>query len=210
LYKVPLKASAKKDIMVNAVKSIYNGAPRQVPPQQYPEVHAVEGYTAWDLQHPGGATDVCIRIDYPFLQPSHLEQELRGGPLHLNTSVFRGFLILQGVELLEERPAQDEPALDKPALDELALDEPSLKEPAGEEPPLDEPALDEPALDELALEKPRAKGGVLPKDTAKEAGEVTAGGSDQVDQIVLGQAGEGSHGLAQEDQAGEARDLPEQ
>jgi hypothetical protein len=43
VYKVPLKASAKKDIMVNAVESIYNGAPYKVPPQQHPEVPAVEG-----------------------------------------------------------------------------------------------------------------------------------------------------------------------
>ncbi len=79
VYKVPLKASTKKDIMVNAVKSIYNGAPNQVHPQQHPEVPAVEGYTAWDLQHPGGATDVCIRMDYPVLLPKDTAKAAGGG-----------------------------------------------------------------------------------------------------------------------------------
>ncbi len=32
--------------------------------------------------------DIIISMDYPFLQPRHLEQEMRGGPLHLYTSVF--------------------------------------------------------------------------------------------------------------------------
>jgi hypothetical protein len=37
-------------------------------------------------------------MDYPFLQLRHLEWKMKGVPLHLYTSVFRGRLILRGVE----------------------------------------------------------------------------------------------------------------
>jgi hypothetical protein len=58
------------------------------------------GATAWDLNQLGGAID--IRMDYPFLKPEHLEQKMRGSPLHLYTSMSRGGLILQGMEIPEE------------------------------------------------------------------------------------------------------------
>jgi hypothetical protein len=44
-------------------------------------------------------------MDYPYLQPRHLEQEMSGGPLNLYTSVFGGGPILLGVELPEEDAA---------------------------------------------------------------------------------------------------------
>jgi hypothetical protein len=31
--------------------------------------------------------DICKGMDYPFLQPKHLEREMKGGPLHLYTPV---------------------------------------------------------------------------------------------------------------------------
>jgi hypothetical protein len=40
-------------------------------------------------------------MDYPFLQPRHLEKEFRSGQLHLYTSVFGSGLIMRGVELPE-------------------------------------------------------------------------------------------------------------
>jgi hypothetical protein len=43
--------------------------------------------------------DVCIGMDYPFLELRYLEQKMRGSPLHQYTLVFRGSLILRGVEL---------------------------------------------------------------------------------------------------------------
>jgi hypothetical protein len=52
---------------------------------------------AWNLHQHGGVTDVCIGMDYPFLQSRNLEKELRGSLLLLYTSVFGGGLILCGV-----------------------------------------------------------------------------------------------------------------
>lgn len=54
-------------------------------------------------------TDICTRMDYPFLQLRYLEQEMRGGLLHLYTSVFRGCLILRIVELEESLPSVEAP-----------------------------------------------------------------------------------------------------
>jgi hypothetical protein len=43
--------------------------------------------------------DLCIGMDYAFLQPKYLEAEMYGKLLHLFTSVFRYGFILRGVEL---------------------------------------------------------------------------------------------------------------
>jgi hypothetical protein len=43
--------------------------------------------------------DICIGMDYPFLQPRHLVQGMRQGLLHLYLLVFGKGLILQGVEI---------------------------------------------------------------------------------------------------------------
>jgi hypothetical protein len=45
---------------------------------------------AHDLHQPGGVTDICIGMDYDFLQLKHLDQEMSKSPRHLGTSVFEG------------------------------------------------------------------------------------------------------------------------
>jgi hypothetical protein len=158
MYEVPLKASGKRSITVNAleVETVFNkmGPPAKCPHNITWRFQQSRGSTAWNLHQPGCATNVCIGIDYPFLQPRHLEWEMRGSPLHLHTSVFGGGLILCSVDLPEKSPTLDEPRVDKEILDEPALDEPALEEPALDKPALDEPALDEPALGKPALGKP--------------------------------------------------------
>jgi hypothetical protein len=79
-------------------------------------------------------------MDYPFLQPKHLEQEMIGG--HLYKSVFGGGLILCGVEF----PKTEK---DEPAVDELRKDDRALEEPGEDQPALKGSEEDEPALDEL-------------------------------------------------------------
>jgi hypothetical protein len=49
-----------------------------------------------ELHQTGEATDVCIGADYPQLQPKHIEQEMRNGPLHVYRSVFGCGFILRG------------------------------------------------------------------------------------------------------------------
>jgi hypothetical protein len=56
-------------------------------------------------------------MDYPILQAKYLEREMKGGPLHLYTSVFGVGLILQGEELPE--PMEEESAQEEPTKDEL-------------------------------------------------------------------------------------------
>jgi hypothetical protein len=51
-----------------------------------------------ELHQTGEATDVCIGADYPHLQPKHIEQESKDGPLHIYKSIFGGGFILRGVE----------------------------------------------------------------------------------------------------------------
>jgi hypothetical protein len=176
LYQLPMWASGKRRITVNAVSvvAICNGPPARCPHDitgQFVQSRVASVWD-WDLHQPGGVTDVCIDMDYPFLQPKHLEQEMRGGPLHLYKSVFGGGLILCGVEFPKtekDEPAVDELRKDNPALEEPGEDQPALKEPEEDEPALDElgeeelaldrlgddePALDKPGKDKLALDKP--------------------------------------------------------
>ncbi len=42
------------------------------------------------LHQPGGVTDICIGMDYDFLQIKHLEQEMSKSPQQMDTSAFEG------------------------------------------------------------------------------------------------------------------------
>jgi hypothetical protein len=44
------------------------------------------GARVYDLHQWGGVTDICIGMDYDFLQLKYLEQEMHGSSLHLYTS----------------------------------------------------------------------------------------------------------------------------
>ncbi len=80
------------------MESIHDGPRTKCPDNITWRFLQSKGATAWDLHQPGGGTDVCIEMDYPFLQPRHLEKEFRGNSLHLYTSVFGNGLFLCKVE----------------------------------------------------------------------------------------------------------------
>jgi hypothetical protein len=108
LYEVPLRASGKRDIIIKAVavEAIHNGPPARCPENIATRFLQSRNAKADSLSQAGGAIDICLGMDYPFLQPKYLEKEFTGGQLHLYTSVFGAGLILRGVEL----PAVREPA----------------------------------------------------------------------------------------------------
>jgi hypothetical protein len=122
-------------------------------------------------------------MDYPFLQLRHLEKEFRGGPLHLYTLVFRGSLILRGVELPKVVEAMDELPKEEAALEELPVDEEAV-----DELPVEQEALEGPHEEEAALEE-------LPVDEVKVIREAQAGGAGHGGCALPGQAGEIGHGL---------------
>jgi len=66
-----------------------------------------------ELRQTEAATDVCIGADYEHLQPKHIEQEIKGGPLHIYRSTFGCGFILRGVEPPAAPPA------DKPEVQEV-------------------------------------------------------------------------------------------
>jgi hypothetical protein len=72
MYEVPLRGSEKRKITVSAVlvAAIYNGPPAVCPQDITWRFWQTRAATAHDLHQPGGATDICIGMDYPFLQPS--------------------------------------------------------------------------------------------------------------------------------------------
>ena len=57
------------------------------------------GKLAYELHQSSKPMDLCIGMDYAFLQPKYLEAEMYGKLLHFYTSVFRYGFILRGVEL---------------------------------------------------------------------------------------------------------------
>ncbi len=107
LYEVPLRASGKRDITIKAVavEAIHNGPPARCPENIATRFLQSRNAKSESLSQAGGTTDICLGMDYPFLQPKYLEKEFTGGQLHLYTTVFGAGLILRGVEL----PAVREP-----------------------------------------------------------------------------------------------------
>jgi hypothetical protein len=99
LYEVPLRASGKLEVTIRAVavEVIHNGPAARCPANIATRFLQSRNAKPWDLDQAGRATDVCLGMDYPFLQPRHLEKEFRGGQLHLYTSVFGSGFILRGV-----------------------------------------------------------------------------------------------------------------
>jgi hypothetical protein len=140
LYEVPLRASGKRDITIKAVavEAIHNGPPARCPENIATRFLQSRNAKSESLSQAGGATDICLGMDYPFLQPRYLEKEFTGGQLHLYTSVFGAGLILRGVEL----PAVREPAYVTPLAVEAMEDAVELPEDAEDAVELPENAED--------------------------------------------------------------------
>jgi hypothetical protein len=101
LYKVPLRASGKRRITVTAVAvdSINTGLAATCPHDITWRFLQSRGKLAYELHQSSKPMDLCIGMDYTFLQPKYLEAEMYGKLLHFYTSVFRYGFILLGVEL---------------------------------------------------------------------------------------------------------------
>jgi hypothetical protein len=179
LYEVPLRASGKRDIIIKAVavEAIHNGPPARCPENIATRFLQSRNAKSGDLSQAGGVTDICLGMDYPFLQPKYLEKEFTGGQLHLYTSVFGVGLILRGVELpvvrepvyvsppvvaqlvetLEELPEEVETLEELPeeeeTLEELPEEVETLEELPEEEETLEELPVDEETLEELPVEE---------------------------------------------------------
>jgi hypothetical protein len=125
LYEVPLRACGKRNITIKAVavKAIRNGPAAKCPDNSATRFLQSRNAKSWDLDQVGGAIDICLGKDYPFLNLRHLEKEFRGGQLHLYTSVFGSGLILSGVELPEALQAMDKPLVQAAPLHDLPVDE---------------------------------------------------------------------------------------
>ncbi len=154
LYEVPLWASGKRDIVIKAVavEAIHNGPPARCPENIATRFLQSRNAKSRDLSQAGGVTDICLGMDYPFLQPKYLEKEFTGGQLHLYTSVFGSGLILRGVEL----PVVREPVHVSPPvvahLVELPVDKETLVELLVDKETLVELPVDEETLVELPKE----------------------------------------------------------
>jgi hypothetical protein len=159
LYEVPLRASGKRDITIKAVavEAIHNSPPARCTENIATRFLQSRNAKSGDLSQAGGVTDICLGMDYPFLQPKYLKKEFTGGQLHLYTSVFGAGLILRGVEL----PAVREPVYVTPPvvahLEELPEDVETLEDlpedvEALEDLPEDVEALEDLPKDKRALE----------------------------------------------------------
>jgi hypothetical protein len=165
LYEVPLRASGKRDSVIRAVavEAIHNGPPARCPENIATRFMQSRNAKSGDLSQAGGTTDICLGMDYPFLQPKYLEKEFRGGQLHLYTSVFGGGLILRGVELPEVREPvnmsspkvaqQDELTEDESGPVEALVDKSGLVEALVDESGLDEALVDESGLNEALVDE---------------------------------------------------------
>jgi hypothetical protein len=107
------------------VESIYYRPPGKNPHNITWRFLQSRGATAWDR--------TSLEVPQTSAQgwPRHLEQEMRGGPLNLYTSVFRGGPILLGVELPEEDAAQEVLPKEEAAQEVLPEDEVDQKVPPG-------------------------------------------------------------------------------
>ncbi len=130
MFEVPLRASGKQHIIIRAVaeEAIHNGPAAKCPDNISWRFMQSRNAKAWDLHQPGGAIDICLGMDYPFLQPRHLKKEFRGGQLHLYTSVFGGGLIPQGVELPEVKETVNRSSMEVTALDKLPVSEEAMED----------------------------------------------------------------------------------
>ena len=81
-----------------AVPHIYTGPAAKSPTNLRTRFMRTYTPLSKEMHQTGEATDVCIGADYPHLQPKHIEQESRDGPLHIYKSIFGGGFILRGVE----------------------------------------------------------------------------------------------------------------
>jgi hypothetical protein len=99
LYEGPLRTSGKREVIIKTVagETIYNSPAATCPENIATRFLQSRNAKSWDLDQAEGQVDVCLGMDYPHLQPRHLEKEFRGGQLHLNTSVFGSDLILAGL-----------------------------------------------------------------------------------------------------------------
>ncbi len=82
LYKMTLRASGKQGITVAAVAvaAIYklpSATCLQIITWRFLQTREA---TDWDLHRPRGVIDISIGMDYPFLLPRHLEQEMSWAP----------------------------------------------------------------------------------------------------------------------------------
>jgi hypothetical protein len=129
LYEVPLRASGKWVVTVRAVamEAIHNGPAAKCPDNITTRFLQSRNAKSWDLDQAGGETKICLGMDYPFLQPRHLEKEFRGGQLHLYTSVFGSGLILCGVELPKVVETVATSPVEVAPLDSLPVDERDLE-----------------------------------------------------------------------------------
>ncbi len=146
LYEVPLKLSGKQIMVcVVSVFAIYctMRTPAVCPYNVTWRLLQPRGPTAWDLHQLCRAIDALIGKNYTFPETKHLEENMRGGPLHLHTSVFGGCLILREVELpkMVEPPLRSR-AVDEPALEKLEEDKP-VRDETGDETQLPSSKQDE-------------------------------------------------------------------
>jgi hypothetical protein len=126
LYEVPQRTSGKKEIIIKAVvveRTIHNGSAARCPENIATRFLQSRNTKSWDSDQAEGLVDFCLGMDYPYLQPRHLEKEFRGGQLHLYTSVFGSSLILRRVELPEVLEAVDKPLGPAAPLQSLPGDE---------------------------------------------------------------------------------------
>ncbi len=161
LYEVPLRTRGKWEVIIRAVavEAIHNGPTARCPDIIATRFLQSRNAKSWNLDQAGGPIDVCLGMDYPHLQPRHLEKEFRGGQLHLYTSVFSSGLILRGVEMPEVLEAMDKPLGPAAPLQDL---------PKGEEAEADPPKDEEAEVD-------------LPEDEEAEADPPKEGEEAEVD-----------------------------
>jgi hypothetical protein len=151
LYEVPLRASGKREVIIKAVvvEAIHNGPSARFLANIATRFLQSKNAKPWDVEQAGGVIDVCLGMDYPFLQPRHLEEKFRGGQLHLYTLVFGGGLILRRVELPEALGVVDKPPVQAASLLEIPEDVEAMDKLPEDVEAMDELPEDVEAVDEL-------------------------------------------------------------
>ncbi len=166
LYEVPPRTSSKREVIIQAVavEAIHNGPGARCPENIATRFLQSRNAKSWDLDQAGGPVDVCLGMDYPHLQPRHLETELRGGHLHLYMSVFGGGLILRRGGLPEVLETVNKPLGPAAPLQGLREDKEAGLDPLEDkEAGLDPPPKDEevkaspPEGEEAGVDPPRTR-----------------------------------------------------